>query len=128
MKESDPLDEHLRKMKVITDQLAAIRASIPEHEHIVALLLSLPRSYNTLVTVLTAKGDELPLGQLHQALLSEEEKRKQSCVNENNTDGQTAFLHKFERKLIKCYGCVEERQLYTEKEKTTSTKFKFKKI
>ena len=50
MKESDSLDEHLRKMKVITDQLAAIKAPIPEDEHLVALLLSLPRSYNTLVT------------------------------------------------------------------------------
>ncbi len=78
MKESDHIDEHLRRMKVITDQLAAIKAPIPHDEHLVALLLSLPRSYNTLVTALTAKGDELTLTQLHQALLNEEEKRKQS--------------------------------------------------
>ena len=78
MKESDSLYEHLRKLKVITDQLAAIKAPVPEDEHIVALLLSLPRSYNTLVTALTAKGDELNLSQLHQVLLNEEEKRKQS--------------------------------------------------
>ncbi|CAB3987118.1 Hypothetical predicted protein [Paramuricea clavata] len=64
-------------MKVITDQLATIKAPIPEDEHIVALLLSLPRSYNTLVTALTAKGDELNLSQRHQALLNEEEKCKQ---------------------------------------------------
>ena len=69
MNESDSLEELLRRMKVITDQLAAIKAAIPEDEHIVALLLSLPRSYNTLVTALTAKGDELNLSQLHQALL-----------------------------------------------------------
>ena len=36
MKESDSLDEHLRRMKVITDQLAAIKVPIPEDEHIVA--------------------------------------------------------------------------------------------
>ena len=59
MKESDHIDEHLQRMKVITDHLAAIKAPIPDDEHIVALLLSLPRSYNTLVTALTAKGDEL---------------------------------------------------------------------
>ena len=74
----DSLEEHLRRMKVITDQLAAIKAAIPEDEHIVALLLSLPRSYNALVTALTAKGDELNLSQLHQSLLNEDEKRKQS--------------------------------------------------
>ena len=78
MKESDSLEEHLRRLKVITDQLAAIKVAIPEDEHIVALLLSLPRSYNTLVIALTAKGDELNLSQLHQALLNENEKRKQS--------------------------------------------------
>ncbi len=75
MKDSDSLDEHLRRMKAITDQLAAIKAPIPEDEHIVALLLSLPRSYNTLITALTAKGDELSLANVHQALMSEEEKR-----------------------------------------------------
>jgi hypothetical protein len=62
MKDCDSLDDHLRRMKEITDQLAAaIKAPIPEDEHIVALLLSLPRSYNTLITALTAKGDELSL-------------------------------------------------------------------
>ena len=42
MKDSDSLNEHLHPMKEITDQLAAIKAPIPEDEHIVALLLSLP--------------------------------------------------------------------------------------
>ena len=41
MKDSDPPDEHLRRMKKIIDQLAAIKVPIPEDEHIVALLLSL---------------------------------------------------------------------------------------
>ena len=75
MKDSNSLDEHLRCMKEITDQLAAIKALIPEDEHIVALLLSLPRSCNTLISALNAKRDELSLAQVHQALVSEEEKR-----------------------------------------------------
>ena len=41
MKDSDSPDEHQRRMKKITDQLAAIKAPIPEDEHIVALLFSL---------------------------------------------------------------------------------------
>jgi hypothetical protein len=97
-------------MKVITDQLAAIKAPIPEDEHIVALLLSLPRSYNTLVTALTAKEDELNLSQLHQALLNEEEKRKQSKSKVGGGAGaedcESALQHnKLDRKPIKCYGC-----------------------
>ena len=55
MKESDSLDEHLRRLKVINDQLDAIKAPIPEDEHTVALLRSLSRSYNTLFTALTAR-------------------------------------------------------------------------
>ena len=113
MKESDSLDGHLRKLKVITDQLAAIKAPVPEDEHIVALLLSLPRSYNTLVTALTAKGDELNLSQLHQALLNEEEKRKQSKSKTGGgggaDDGEYALQHnKLDRRAVKCYGCGEE--------------------
>ena len=110
MKESDSPDEHLRKLKVITDQLAAIKAPIPEDEHIVSLLLSLPRSYNTLVTALTAKGDEL---NLNQALLNEEEKCKQSKSKTSGgggaDDGESALQHnKLDRRLVKCYGCGEE--------------------
>ena len=115
MKESDSLEEHLRRMKVITDQLTAIKATIPEDEHIVALLLSLPRSYNTLVTALTAKGDELKLSQLHQALLNEDEKRKQSKSKLTgggggvDQDSESALQSsKLDRKPIKCYGCDQE--------------------
>ena len=111
MKESDSVGEHLRRMKVTTDQLAAIKVAIPEDEHIVALLPSLPRSYNTLVTALTAKGDELNLSQLHQTLLNEDEKRKQSksklagCGNGGaDQDNESALQgKKVDRKPIKCY-------------------------
>ena len=115
LKESDSLHEHLRKMKVITDQLATIKAPTPEDEHIVALLLSLPHSYDTLVTALAAKGDELKLTQLHQALVNEEEKRKQSKIKATGggfDDGESALQHnKQDRKPIKCYGCGEENHI-----------------
>ena len=96
MKECESLDEHFRRMKEITDQLAAIKAPIPEDEHIVALLLSLPRSYNTLITALTTKGDDLNLAKVHQALLSEEEKRTQQKCKSSGSGidrGETALQH-----------------------------------
>jgi hypothetical protein len=112
MKDCDSLNDHLRRMKEITDQLAAIKAPIPEDEHIVALLLSLPRSYNTLITALTAKGDNLSLTQVHQALMSEEEKRglyKGKDGGGRVDKGETALQHeKTSRKPIKCFGCGEE--------------------
>ena len=111
MKDCDSLDDHLRRMKEITDQLAAIKAPIPEDEYIVALLLSLPRLYNTLITALTAKGDVLSLAQVHQALMSEEEKRGlYTGKGGGRVDkGETALQHeKTSRKPIKCFGCGEE--------------------
>ena len=75
MKDTDSPDDNLCCMKEISDQLATIKAPIPEDEHIIARLLSLPRSNNTLITALTAKGDKICLSQVHQALVGEEEKR-----------------------------------------------------
>ena len=113
MKDSESFDVHFRRIKEITDQLTAIRATIPEDEHMVALLLSLPRSYNTLVTALTARGDELNLTQLHEALISEEEKRRQTKSRYGDTDqGESALQHdKSNRKVIKCFGCGEENHI-----------------
>jgi 6-phosphogluconolactonase/glucosamine-6-phosphate isomerase/deaminase len=66
-----------------------------------------------LVTALTAKGDELNLSQLHQALLNEEEKRIESKSKVGGGGGaedcESALQHnKLDRKPIKCYGCGEE--------------------
>ena len=77
------------------------------------LLLSLPRSYNALVTALTAKEDELNLSQLHQALLNEEEKHKQSRSKTGGgggaDDGESALQHnKLDGRPVKRYGCGEE--------------------
>ena len=112
MKDRDSLDDHLRRMKEITDKLAAIKAPIPEDEHIVALLLSLPRSYNTLITAFTAKVDDLSLTQVHQALMSEEEKRGLYKGKDGGCrvdKGETALQHeKTSRKPIKCQRCGGE--------------------
>ena len=79
----------------------------------VTLLLSLPRSYNTLVTALTAKGDEISLTQVHQVQMSEEEESHQnkgrySSICDTN-HGESALEHsKCNKKPIKCFGCGEE--------------------
>lgn len=113
MKDEDSIEEHLRRMKEITDQLAAINAPIPEDEHIVAILLSLPRNYNTIVTALTAKGDELHLSQVQQALMNEEERRLQTKLSKSSSDGfekgESALRHeRFTRRPIRCYECNQE--------------------
>lgn len=77
MKENQSLDAHLRNMKELTDKLATLGSAVEEEEQVVALLISLPPSYETLVTALEAK-DDLSLTFLHQSLINEEQKRRAS--------------------------------------------------
>ena len=75
MKDSTSVEAHLKHMKEIADRLAAIGAHIAEEDQVVTLLGSLPRSYSTLVTALEARGDDLTLSFVKQALVQEEQKR-----------------------------------------------------
>jgi len=49
--------------------LAALGSPVAEEEQVVALLISLPPSYATLVTAMEAKGDDL-LAFVQQALIT----------------------------------------------------------
>ena len=62
MKENITIKAHLKKMKELTDKLAAIGAPISEEDQVVTLLGSLPSDYSTLVTALEARADDLTLG------------------------------------------------------------------
>ena len=61
MKEGTAVEAHLKEMKELTDQLAALSAPVSEEDQVVTLLGSLPSSFATLVTALEARGDDLNL-------------------------------------------------------------------
>ena len=50
MKEGQLVQDHLRHMKKISDELAALGSAVAEEEQVVALLTSISPSYTTLVT------------------------------------------------------------------------------
>ena len=75
MREDQSVSEHLKFMKEITDKLGALGAAVADEEKVVALLISLPPRYETLVTALKAK-DDLTLVFVEQALINQEQKRK----------------------------------------------------
>ena len=58
MKERSTIETHLKQMKELSDQLAAIGAPVTEEDQVVTLLGSLPKSFTTLVTALEAQVDE----------------------------------------------------------------------
>lgn len=107
MKEGSSLQEHLRAMKELTDQMAVINCEISQEDQVVTLLGSLPRSYATLVTTLEARQDELDLVAVQQALIHEDMKLKgEAAVPSDSGDGDIALALKGRRQPGKsCYGC-----------------------
>jgi hypothetical protein len=110
MKETTTIDTHLKYMKEITDKLAAIKAPISEEDQVVTLLGSLPDSYSTVVTALEAQTGDLSLDFVHQALINEEQKRKEQdtmTANQQRKPNDAALLA--ERKssggVRLCYHC-----------------------
>jgi len=76
----------------------------------VALLISLPASYQTLVTALGAKGDDLTLEFVQQALVSEELKRQVSTSAAEGDQNSALRVNKGTAKPFRgrCYTCNQE--------------------
>jgi hypothetical protein len=80
MDEGSTVEQHLKKMKELTDKLSAVGAEVSEEDQVVTLLGSLPSSYATIVTALEARIDELTLNFVQHALINESQKREESAV------------------------------------------------
>ena len=103
MNEDESISTHIKKMKEITDSLAAIKAPISEEDQAITLLGSLPSKYDSLVIVLEAKA-ELKLDEIKQALINEEQKRKPSITCTSNYTSDRALYVKAERVCFVCGG------------------------
>ena len=88
MKEGTTIENHLKEIKELSDQLSAIDAPITEEDQVVTLLGSLPKSFSTLATAFEARVDEgLSLKYVQQALVNEERKmRVQERGHSSGTD------------------------------------------
>ena len=125
MEAGESLNVHLRKMKELTDQLAAIDSKITDEDQVVTLLGSLPERFNTIVTALEARADaeSLTLEAVHQALINQELKHNEANGAKRDGDKGTALAagkfppkmgkrpHAHERPQAhgkfrgKCFGC-----------------------
>eukprot|EP00731_Ephydatia_muelleri_P003627 Em0001g3627a len=76
------VNDHLKRFKEICDKLSAIEQGVTEEQKVMILLLSLPKSWDGLQTALMARGDDLTLSFVQQALLSEELKRQHLALGE----------------------------------------------
>ena len=108
----DSMSEHINKMKELASQLEAVGASITEDDQVATLLCSLPESYNSLITALESRADDLTLEFVTAKLLHEEHKRKENSLTSDA--GEKALLSKHDRtnqkrfkpkRKGKCHNC-----------------------
>ena len=76
LREGDSVQEHIRKMIEIFEELAVIGDPVTEEDRVVYLLASLPESYNMLVTALEANSDVPQMEVVTERLLHEERKQQ----------------------------------------------------
>ena len=78
LKEGGSVNEHIKTMSEIFEELAVIGDAISEEDRVVHLLASLPDSYNVLVTALEAQSENMPSWSLvTERLLHQESKLKE---------------------------------------------------
>ena len=107
MSAASSMEKHLKDMKELTDRLAAVGAPIAEEDQVVTLLGSLPTQYNTLVTALEARGEDLRLQFVQQALLNEEQKLGKQDTSENLMVAQNSRFRPRTRNIV-CYHCGKD--------------------
>ena len=102
--EGESVQEHIRKLTEIFDELAVIGNPVEEEEdRVVHLLASLPESYNVLVTVLEANSEVPKMEVVTERLLHEERKQKEK---EGRTSSSSKALSvSRSKKVPKCFHC-----------------------
>ena len=108
MSEGSSMEKHLKTMKELTDKLAAVGSPISEEDQVVTLLGSLPSKYNPLVTALEARGDDIKLQFVQQALLNEEQKFEKPSVNASESLLVTQNTKVKKKNKFTCYHCGKE--------------------
>ena len=96
--EGGSVQQHIKCMSEICDELSAIGETVGEEDRVVYLLASLPESYNVLVTALEANADVPSLAVVRERLLHEESKMKSKPSQEE------ALAVNFKKKL-RCHFC-----------------------
>lgn len=105
MNEGEKLDDFISRFEHVLCQLKSSGAEVKEEDAICTLLLALPKSYETIVTVLENMAIEtLDLNYVKTKLKIDSEKKKESDGDQNEPTKAASFMS---NKSIKCYNCGE---------------------
>ena len=105
LKEGDLVQEHVKAMTEIFNELAVIGEEISEEDRVVYLLASLPKSFNALVTALEANAEVPRMEIVTERLLNEERKQRDHETSVSSEGALAAKRHTKWRSPIKCYRC-----------------------
>ena len=88
LQENQSVQEHLKAMTEIFDELAVIGYPVEEEDRVVQMLASLPESYSMIKTAFEASPEVPKLAVLTERLINEERKikEKRKAVRENSGD------------------------------------------
>ena len=101
LKEGDSVQEHIRKMTEVFEELAVVGDPLKEEDQVVYLLASLPESYDMLVTALEANAEVPHMEVVMERLLHEEKKQKER----DDDREQSRALASYSRGAVKCFHC-----------------------
>ena len=101
--EGESVQDHIKIMTEICDELSAIGERVSDEDRVVYLLASLPESYGVLVTTLEASADVPSLAVVRERLLHEETKMK---GKEIQTSQEGVLTASFKRKL-RCHFVIK---------------------
>ena len=115
LKDQEPVQDYIKSMIEVFDELAVIGDAIDEEDRVVQTLANLPDSYSMLVTALEANAEVPKLELVTERLLHEERKMKERASSSNNNfqgnlhTGENALLasNKTRSYPKTCYYCGE---------------------
>ena len=106
LKEGQSVQEHVKNMTEIFNELAIIGDNISDEDRVVYLLASLPESFDVLVTALEANATVPEMETVMERLLHEERKLKEKDPS-ITTESEGAMTLKHRRKGSRCHYCYK---------------------
>ena len=103
LREGGAVQEHIKEMTELFDELSVVGDPLSDEDRVVHLLASLPESYDTLVTALEANTAVPSMEVVTERLLHEE--RRQTDRGDTNGEKAMTSEQRLRRRGVRCHYC-----------------------
>ena len=105
LKDGESVQDHIKAMTELFNELAIVGDAIEEEDRVVYLLASLPDSFNTLVTALEASEDVPKMEVVTERLLHAERKQKERTSPDSSGEKAMTAKRQFRGRGPQCHYC-----------------------